>query len=240
MPLTSASPNAIEIFFCYASKDEALQAELETHLSIFKRQGLIRGWNKRKINGGGEWTHEISGYVNTAQIILLLVSRDFMVSDYCTGIEMKRALERNETGEARVIPIILRPVDWKSTPFGKLPVLPTNGIPIKRWQDSDEAFLNVARGIRDIIKDFTNKSLMGSTYDSGTALLDSITEPVAPIVWNAPSPLHPFFTDRDEALDELYTTLTRGTQLPVAIIGPEGIGKTQLALKYAYHYNKDY
>ncbi len=117
----------IEIFFSYSHKDETLREKLEKQLSLLKWQGLITGWHDRKIVAGQEWAGEVDTHLNTAQIILLLVSPDSMASDYCYGIEMKRAMERHEAGEARVIPIILRPTDWKSASFGQLKALPKDG-----------------------------------------------------------------------------------------------------------------
>src|SRR5438045_5413886 len=116
----------VEIFCCYAHKDEALLNKLKTHLTPLQREGLIDVWHDRNISAGTEWEREIGQHLNTARIILLLVSPDFIDSDYCYGVEMKRAMERHERGEARVIPVILRPVYWKKAPFGKLQALPTD------------------------------------------------------------------------------------------------------------------
>src|SRR5437667_11605644 len=98
---------AVSIFFCYAHEDEALLKKLKTYLSPLQRQGLIDVWYDRDISAGTEWEQEISHHLNAAQIILLLVSPDFLASDYCYGIETKRALERHQAGEVRVIRIIL-------------------------------------------------------------------------------------------------------------------------------------
>src|SRR5947208_10061471 len=100
----------VEIFFCYAHEDETLLNKLKAHLRPLQRQGLIDVWHDRDINAGQEWEQEISKHLNEAQIILLLISPDFMDSDYCYSKEMQRALERHEHREARVIPIILRHV----------------------------------------------------------------------------------------------------------------------------------
>jgi len=138
----------MEIFFAYAREDETLRDELEKHLSMLKREGVITSWHDRKIGAGKEWEGDIDTHLNTARVILLLVSSDFVASDYCWDVEVKRAMERHEAGEARVIPIILRPVDWKSAPFGKLQALPTDPKPVTSWSDRDEAFFDVAQGIR--------------------------------------------------------------------------------------------
>lgn len=141
-----------EIFYSYAHEDEELRNQLERHLSVLKRQGLISSWHDRLIDAGNDWEREIDAHLNTAHIILLLVSADFMFSEYCYSIEMERALERHDAGEARVIPIILRAVVWQNGPFGKLQALPTGGRPITSWPDRDEAFTDVVQGIRRVIE----------------------------------------------------------------------------------------
>src|SRR5947209_17543230 len=119
-------PRGIEIFLCYAREDDALRQGLEKHLRVLRRQGIINLWHDRDISAGTEWEREIDNHLNTARLILLLISPDFLDSDYCYSKEMGRAMERHELGEARVIPIILRHVYWHKTPFGKLQALPTD------------------------------------------------------------------------------------------------------------------
>jgi hypothetical protein len=126
----STSPSAIEVFYSYAHRDEALRTELNKHLSLLQRQGVIAGWHDRLITAGTEWAGAIDAHFQRAQIILLLVSADFLASDYCYDVELQRAMARHEAGEARVIPIILRPVDWHTAPFGRLQALPKDGLPI--------------------------------------------------------------------------------------------------------------
>ena len=146
----------IEIFCCYAHEDRQFLHELQIHLRMLQRQGLIGIWHDRDISAGTEWEQEISKHLNEAHIILLLISPAFMASDFCYGIEMKRALERHERGEARVIPVILRPVYWQKAPFSKLQPLPTNEKPITKWQNRDDAFFDVAEGIRKAIDEFAS------------------------------------------------------------------------------------
>jgi TIR domain len=145
----------IEVFFSYAHEDESLRNKLANHLKIFERQGIISGWHDRQIVAGSEWAGQIDDHLNTAQVILLLVSDDFLASDYCYDVEMKRAMERHEGGEARVIPIILRPCPWQSAPFGKLQALPKDARPVTQWQNRDEAFLDIANGIKAAVNAIT-------------------------------------------------------------------------------------
>lgn len=155
--------NKKEIFFCYAHEDEAFRIKLVKQLDFLQRQGFIDIWHDRNISPGTEWKQEIDTHLNAAHFILLLISPDFMYSDYCYGKEMKRAMERHEANEALVIPIILRPVHWHEAPFGKLQALPKDGKPIlsPHWHNQDEAFFDVAEGIRQII---TNK-VVAKRYD---------------------------------------------------------------------------
>ena len=143
---------SVEIFCCYAHEDELLLNKLKTHLSPLKRQGFIDVWYDRDISAGMKWEKEIDKHLNEANIILLLISPDFMDSDYCYGVEMQQALERDERGEARVIPIILRPVYWQDV-LGNLQALPTDAKPVmsSSWQYQDEALLNVTEGIRKVV-----------------------------------------------------------------------------------------
>lgn len=142
---------SLEIFISYSHMDERLLKKLEKHLIPLKRQDLITDWYDRRISPGKEWAHEINKHLDTAQLILLLVSPDYVASDYCYSFEVKRAIERHETGEACVIPVILRPADWEGTPFGKLQALPKDGKPVTTWTNRDLAYLDITDGIRKAI-----------------------------------------------------------------------------------------
>jgi len=144
--------HAMKLFFSYAHKDEALRDTLATHLALLKRQGIITTWHDRDVTAGTEWAQAIDSNLNTANIILLLISANFLASDYCYDTEMQRALERHHNGEARVIPILLKPCDWEGAPFGKLQALPiahsAGAKPVTQWSNEDEAFTAIAVGIR--------------------------------------------------------------------------------------------
>lgn len=144
----------IELFYSYSHEDEKLRKRLDKQLSNLKWQGLITSWYDGEIVAGKEWPKEIDDHMNSAQIILLLVSPDFMASNYCYSIEMKRALERHKGGDCCVIPIILRPSDWENSPFGMLQSLPERAKAVTTWQNRDEAFLDIAKGIRRAVQQF--------------------------------------------------------------------------------------
>jgi 3',5'-cyclic AMP phosphodiesterase CpdA len=143
--------NPLEIFISYSHKDENLRDELSKHLALLRRQGIVRDWHDRRIGAGEDWKGTIDEHLNRADIIILLISADFIASDYCYDLEMKRSLERNALGEARVIPVILRACDWIRGPFGSLQALPRDGKPVTSWANRDEAWTNIAYGIRAIV-----------------------------------------------------------------------------------------
>jgi TIR domain len=143
-----ARPAPLRLFYSYSHKDEAMREVLDTHLALLKREGVIADWHDRKIIAGQEWKGRIDRNLDEADIILLLVSANFLASDYCYEIEMQRALARHQAGEACVIPVIIRAVDWSSAPFAGLQALPKDARPVARWPDRDAAWTDVARGLR--------------------------------------------------------------------------------------------
>ena len=152
-PMSKPENQAIEVFFSYARKDKDLRDELAKHLKLLVRQKVIKTWHDSDITAGGEWEREIEKQLNSAQIILLLISADFMDSDFCWSVELERAMERHEAREARVIPIILREVDWKSAIFSKLVALPTNAKSVTSWANQDQAFTDITKGIRRVVEE---------------------------------------------------------------------------------------
>jgi TIR domain len=140
-------PEPVEVICSYSHKDEELRNELANHLSILQKEGVISGWHDRKLMAGDEWDGGIKEELNTADIILLLVSADFIASKYCYDIEVTRAMERHEAREAYVIPVILRPVRWKKAPFSKLIAFPKDAKAVTEWENKDSAFVDIAAGI---------------------------------------------------------------------------------------------
>ena len=139
------------LFYSYAHRDEAHLTRLRMHLALLKHENRISEWYDRKIRPGDEWDRSIKDELERARIILLLVSANFIASDYCWGTEVRRALERHAHSEAIVVPVIVSPVDWHPAPFGMLQALPANGKPITTWGNRDQAWAEVATGIRSLI-----------------------------------------------------------------------------------------
>ena len=146
----AALAQAKSVFFSYSHKDELLRDQLETHLKLLQRLGVISTWHDRKIPAGKEWDGEIDVNLERAKIILLLVSANFLASDYCWGKEVELAMQRHASREAVVIPIMVRPCDWKGAPFEKLEGLPKDMKPVTSFRNRDAAWTAVATGIRSI------------------------------------------------------------------------------------------
>jgi predicted ATPase len=254
MSMTQEPTKALELFYSYAHTDERWRKRLEIHLSNLQRQGFIVAWHDRNISAGTTWANEIDAHLNTAQIILLLISPDFIASDYCYSIEMKRAMERHQAGEARVIPVILRPTDWEGTPFKQLQALPSNARPLSRWQNRDGALLDVVNGIREAVKELlasTSVPLMPRSSIQETvsskivlpaALASSTTDEKRPDItaislkpepiWKVPTTFTPL-VGRDQDVSTACALLTRPEVRLLTLLGAGGIGKTRLAIHIA-------
>jgi hypothetical protein len=234
--LTLEDVMPFEVFISYAHKDRELQDELATHLSLLRRQNIITAWYDSDIIAGTDWNEQILEHLNSARIILLLVSADFLASDFCYSTEMTQALNRHDAKQACVIPIILRPIDWRNGPFAKLQVLPTGGKPVTQWPTHDEALEGIVQGIRRAIGDL-NPGLLLST-GSMAGCIEQVP------IWNVPFRRNPYFTGREDILTRLHETFVAQKKAaimqPQAISGLDDIGKTQTAIEYAYRYSDEY
>jgi hypothetical protein len=140
------------VFISYSHRDEQYRNELDKHLALLKRQGAVNIWSDHCIRPGEEFDPAIATALEASDLILLLISADFMHSDYCSTVEMTRAMERHQDGTAVVVPIILRPCDWHSAPFGRVKVLPTDGKEVAKWPSWDDAFLDIAQQLRALLE----------------------------------------------------------------------------------------
>ena len=141
----------MKVFVSYSHKDKAALERLHTHLAVLRRTGSIDEWFDREILAGGDIDAEISERLEASGLFLLLVSPDFLASDYCVEREMERALERHRSGDARVVPIVVEPCDWTSTPLRGLKALPEDGKPVSEWTNENKAFLDVVQELRRVL-----------------------------------------------------------------------------------------
>ena len=193
------------VFFSYSHKDEVLRNELEVHLAMLKREGAISAWHDRKILAGDELNGQIHVRLSDAQVILLLVSPDFLASAYCYDVEMTRAMELHVEGRVRVIPVILRPSDWQaSAPFAKLMAVPTDGRAITKWLDRDEAWLDVVKQLRTALP----KPVEARAIPNPMALLQP-TRGEGPRSSNLRIRKEFSDVDRDSFLDEAFEYMAR-------------------------------
>ena len=190
------------LFFSYSHVDENLRDQLEIHLSALRRQGIISSWHDRRITAGSEFAKQIDQHLEAASIILLLISPNFIDSDYCYDLEMSRAMEKHQNGSATVIPVILRPCDWHDLPFSKLQATPRNGKAISIWPDIDEAFLDVVKAVKAAIQ--------GRPSNSDVLPSNSPTEPVVVQSGSIPrTPTTPVIRSSNLRINKKFTQLDK-------------------------------
>ena len=171
----------VSLFYSYAHEDEALRDELRGHLKILERRGLLSSWHDREIKPGEDWHQKIDAQLQMCDLVLLLVSKDFIESDYIFGNELTVAMQRHEAGLATVVPIVVRAIDIEpddrdALPFLKLQALPTDMRPVTSWPNRDEAWTNVAKGLRATVKAIHDRKAAGQAPKRGMRPL----QPIAP------------------------------------------------------------
>jgi len=217
----------VSIFISYSHEDEIYKDKLEKHLSILKRNNVIETWHDRKIVPGEEWDKKIKEELENAQIILLLVSVDFLSSNYCYDIEIKRAVEKHEKGEAVLIPIMLRKCDWNETSFSKIQTLPKNAKPVKNFEDEDEAFYSIIEGIKIAITQLQKRKEQNIKVEVATESADlKIFHKIKSECDTPPNILH--WVGRQREINEIDLDLHK----VVFISGIGGQGKSGLASHY--------
>jgi hypothetical protein len=211
------------LFVSFSHEDEQYRAQLQKALALLQREKHIEIWHDHLIRAG-DFEKQISAELEAADVILLMVSPDFIASDYCFGIEMKRALERHKDGSAVVIPIIVRPCDWKSAPFAHLTALPKYGKAIVKWPSYDDAYFDIVQFIRDLV---TTKLSRPEDASEARALVTTVTGTVAPARPRSGSlSLRREFTDidRDNYLDEGFSFIRAFFENSMEEIAPRNPG----------------
>lgn len=156
---TTKRPRQVKLFISYSHKDERHREALESHLKVLGRAGLLDVWHDRRIDASEDWKGEIDRALDEADVVVLLVSADFLASDYCYDVELNRALERQAKGECRVVPVIIRDANWHLAPISGLQALPKDGKPITTWPNKDKAWRSVAEGLERVIRTLPSSPL---------------------------------------------------------------------------------
>jgi hypothetical protein len=197
----------IKLLFSYSHKDEEFRDQLDAHLSLLKRQEKLLTWHDRRITAGEEIDKAIREELESSQIILLLISANFLASNYCYEKEMQLAIERHNNGTAVVIPVILHPCDWQTAPFGGLRATPTDGVPISKYPNQHEAFSIVAKDIRQVVERFLGSNKVVASKldqkDAETQISDSYQSGTIKVKRNFGD------LERDKFLEESYEYIAR-------------------------------
>jgi tetratricopeptide (TPR) repeat protein len=219
----------LKVFLSFAHEDESHRETLDKHLSALVREGLIEIWHDRQITGGREWAGAIDQALKGSDIVLLLISADFLDSDYCNDVELTEAIRMHDAKQARVVPVILRSCDWEKSQFARFNALPADGKPVVEAEHPDQCFKAVAKGLRAIVGE-----LRGET-DGISARLPSQAEPASqpqPFVTDigkVPKTAEPQSESQGAAAETVSATKAAGTE-PAATPKPRHftIGKISL------------
>ena len=216
---------SLTVFVSYSHHDEDLRAELVKQLANLQRQGRLQAWYDRVIEAGTDWNHEIERQLRSAQVILLLISPDFIASNFCYEREMQLALERHQQNQACVVPVLLRPTDWDGAPFSHLQVLPQDGWPVTLWENQDLAFFNVVQGIRRVVAALSMATVAGASTGDGASGGGKRRggRSLTPAVYHQRT-----WVERSQITPTLLEILHSSCRI-LTLTGMTGIGKTALA-----------
>ncbi|MCC2955338.1 TIR domain-containing protein [Massilia sp. IC2-477] len=229
----SSSPK-IRVFYSYSHKDEVYREQLEEHLAILRRTGLIHDWSDRKIVPGRDWKNDINENLLAADLILLLVSSSFIASDYCIERELSTAMSLHESGKTRVVPIFIRPTVYSGAPFSGLQGLPSDGVSISEWSNVDLGWQDVAIGLVKVLEEISEQKQRARNPERMKTIRAAMVEEVEridslyekddlPLVGGIPTGL----ADLDRLINGL------GAEDLMVIASRPSMGKTNLSLQIA-------
>src|SRR6266487_6197734 len=220
--------NPVSLFFGYAVEDEDFQVQLHAHFANLRQQKLVKDWDLRSIRAGQNRNEEIDNQLNIADIILLLISANFMNSDYCCSVVMARAMERHHKGEAKIIPIVLSCVDIVGAPFSELEMLPKGNRPVTSWEDPDKAYVHITSEIRKVIYGILG---LNETLKDVRKKHHAEQDGYGPCPYLGVKPYSErdasLFFGRETYVLDLMHKLSRDQRL-LLVLGPVGSGKTSV------------
>ncbi len=182
---------AVDVFISYAREDRSFLRELETHLAPLRHDGIISHWTDEQIVPGESWRNAIAERIRRAKLVLLLVSPDFLASEFCYRVELNDAIAKAKAGSAYVVPIVVRECDWSSAPFAFLQALPEGGRAVagRDWPSRDAAWKSVIQGLRMTLDetrkraDLRQRQMLFGLLGFGAEV--SAELPTPPRVWRA-------------------------------------------------------
>lgn len=148
-PAKAGKPE-VRVFVSYSHVDKEIRRRLETHLAPLKADSVAT-WFDGDMEAGERLDTVIARALREAHVFVGLISSDYLASHYCWKIEYRRAMNRRARGTMRVVAVVVRPCDWKSTPAAGFKLLPEDGRTLQEWRSIDAALVDVARGIRRVV-----------------------------------------------------------------------------------------
>lgn len=143
---------SVKVYLSSSNEDSCYRQKLIVNLAGLKREGKIKLLNNCEISPGILWKEQILQWLEEAELVLFLVSSDFIASDFIFDVEIKRILERKQDGKVNIIPIIIRPCDFESLSLCSFQTLPLNKIPVSVWKNKDEAWLEIIIQIKKVVQ----------------------------------------------------------------------------------------
>ncbi|SDL40101.1 TIR domain-containing protein [Janthinobacterium sp. OK676] len=224
----------IRVFYSYSHKDETFREQLEEHLVLLRRTGLIQDWHDRKIVPGREWKNEIDENLLAADLILLLISSSFIASDYCTEKELSMAMSLHESGRARVVPIFIMPTVFNEAPFAGLQGLPKDAVSVSEWDNVDLAWQNVVIGLRKVLEEIREQKERVPDPVQMKTIREAMIEEVERIDAIYSKEEFPHTRGLPTGLIDLDRLMSGlGTEDLVVIASRPSMGKTSLTLQIA-------
>lgn len=226
-----SSKRPLRLFISYSHADEKLRARLDAHLAALRNEGRISTWHDRRVAPGTEWERQIHAELDSADVVLLLISADFLASKYCYDVEMDRALKLHEAGMARVVPVIVRPSDWEGSRFAYLQALPKNSKPVTSWRNREEAWTDVAKSLRTMLQELRpadeRPAVSAPPGDAPTLFLETGAMPLD----------SPYYVARPS--DDRAARQLRSPQPTVTLRGERQSGKSSLLVRLRQQARED-
>lgn len=220
--------SAIEIVFSFVDEDLSTYQEIQKHLRVSQRAERFVCWSHRDVEAGQDWAERMRERLEIAPLVVILLSPDYLASDQHYEVEAGIALRRQKEGQAQVVPILVRSCNLTGTAFAPLQLVPADQHPISAQVRADETYREIAQYLHDVLQSLPPASAQQNLNQ----------------VWTVPYPRNTLFIGREAELSTIEATLRRGQHAAVgqtqALSGLGGIGKTQIALEYAYRHRQDY